>query len=152
MMDDITIRLMKLKAQGFCCAQIMIVLALEEQGRTNVELVRSASGLCWGMHAGEICGVFSGGACLISLYAGKGESAEEIDYRHVLMMNEFAEWFKGVAEEDYGGIRCDEILKKYPDRSICGLILTDTYRKCIDILKSHGFDPSAGSAGSGHAK
>jgi len=58
------------------------------------------------------------------------------------MIFELVEWFKQTADKEYGGIRCDDILEKFPDRSICSLIVTDTYNKCMDILSNHGFNPT----------
>jgi C_GCAxxG_C_C family probable redox protein len=147
-MNDMTFRLMRLKAKGFCCAQMILILALEAQGKTNTDLVRSVGGLCFGINgSGEACGALSGGACLLSLYAGKGDEEETAHHLYELMMYELAEWFREAADGEYGGTRCDEILERFPDRSICGKIVAHTYEKCIDILVGHGFDPAAGKNG-----
>ncbi len=147
-MDDMILQLIRLKARGFCCAQIILILALEAQGKANADLVRSVGGLCFGINgAGEVCGALSGGACLISLYAGKGGDEEASDHRYVTMVGELVGWFRGAADDEYGGTRCDEILERFPDRSICGRIVADTYGKCMDILVSHGFDPAVGKNG-----
>ncbi|MGD0488580.1 MAG: DVU_1555 family C-GCAxxG-C-C protein [Syntrophorhabdales bacterium] len=147
-MDDMILQLMRLKAKGFCCAQIVLTLALEAQGKTNADLVRSVGGLCFGINgSGEVCGALSGGACLISLYAGKGGDEEAYDDRYMAMMGELVDWFGGAACDEYGGTRCSEILERFPDRSICGRIVADTYGKCMDILVSHGFDPAVGKNG-----
>jgi C_GCAxxG_C_C family probable redox protein len=144
MTDEMLMQLLRLKAKGFCCAQIILILALEAQGKTNADLVRSMGGLCFGVNAGETCGALTGGACLISLYAGKGDEREVPDDRCMLMVHELVEWFRNSADELYGGMRCDDILEKYPDRSICGKIVADTYEKCINILVDHGFDLAKG--------
>ena len=147
-MDDMILQLMRLKAKGFCCAQIILILALEAQGKTNADLVRSVGGLCFGINgSGEVCGALSGGACLISLYAGKGGDKEAYDDRYMAMMGELVDWFGGAACDEYGGTRCSEILERFPDRSICGRIVADTYGKCMDLLVSHGFDPAVGKDG-----
>jgi C_GCAxxG_C_C family probable redox protein len=147
-MDDMILELMRLKAKGFCCAQIIVILALEAQGTTNADLVRSMGGLCFGISwSGEVCGALSGGACLISLYAGKGGDEEAPDGRYMTMMGELVDWFGRAADDEYGGTRCSEILERFPDRSICGRIVSDTYKKCMDILVSHGFDPAVGKHG-----
>lgn len=143
-MDEMLMQLLRLKAKGFCCAQIMLMLALEAQGKTNADLVRSMGGLCFGINAGEVCGALTGGACLISLYAGKGDEGEASDDRYILMAHELVEWFRDSAGELYGGMKCDDILGKYPDRSMCGKIVADTYEKCVNILVDHGFDPAKG--------
>ena len=139
-MDDTILKMRKLKAKGFCCSQIMATLALEVQGKDNPDLVKAMGGLCFGSYAGDICGALSAGTCIISLYAGKGEG--DNDGQYLEMIFELVEWFKQTADKEYGGIRCDDILEKFPDRSICSLIVTDTYNKCMDILSNHGFNPT----------
>lgn len=147
-MDDMFLQLMRLKTKGFCCAQIILTLALEAQGKPNADLVRSVGGLCFGINgSGEVCGALSGGACLISLYAGKGGVEEAPDGRYMTMVGELVDWFRSAAEGEYGGTRCNEIMERFPDRSICGQIVADTYEKCMDILISYGFDPAVGKNG-----
>ena len=144
-MDETFLKMMKLNAKGYCCSQIPIILALEVQGKTDPDLVRSMAGLCFGINwSGEVCGALSGGACLISLYAGKGDDSEAAHEKYMKMMGELVEWFTIAADEQYGGTRCHEILEKCPDRSICSVIVSDTYKKCMDILATHGFDPGVG--------
>jgi C_GCAxxG_C_C family probable redox protein len=147
-MEDVIFQLMRLKTKGYCCAQMILILALEAQGKTNTDLVRSAGGLCFGINwSGEVCGALSGGACVISLYTGKGGDEETPDSRHMTMIGELVEWFTKAADDEYGGTRCHEIIEKFPDRSICGRIVADIYGKCMDILVSHGFNPAVGKNG-----
>jgi hypothetical protein len=143
-MNDLFMKLISLKGKGYCCAQIILIIALEAQGKTNTDLVRSIGGLCFGINfSGEVCGALSGGACLISLHAGKGSDVETPDDGHLSMMGELTDWFRAQNGE-YGGTRCSEILGKYPDRSICGKIVADTYEKCMEMLTARGFDMAAG--------
>jgi len=144
-MDDLPQRMLRLKSEGFCCSQIMLILALEAQGKSNTDLVRAAGGLCYGVGlSGEICGAFSGGACIISLYAGKGLNEETLDDRYALMVNELMDRLKERAEEAYGGLKCDDILGLHPDRRICGQIVAETYGMAMEILLAHGIDPGKG--------
>ncbi len=143
-MNDLLFRMMKLKAKGYCCAQIILILAIEAQGRTDSDLVRSVGGLCFGVNSGEVCGALSGGACLIALYSGKGGEDETPDDRYLMMMVELVNWFREKAGGEFGGTRCDEILGRFPDRSICTQIVADTYERCMDILTNNGFDPTIG--------
>ena len=142
-MNDMILRLVSLKAKGFCCAQAILILGLEAQGKINVDLVRSMAGLCYGINwSGEVCGALSGGACLLSLHSAKGTYQEAASEHHTKMLGELVEWFTRTADEQYGGTRCNEVLEKFPDRSMCAKIVADTYQKCMDILSSHGFDPA----------
>jgi C_GCAxxG_C_C family probable redox protein len=142
-MNDTILKLMKLKAKGFCCSQMMLVLALEKQGRTNPDLVKSIGGLCFGIYGtGEACGALTGGACLISLYSGKGTYEETASDKYITMIMELSDWFHSMADDELGGTSCEEILGKFPDRSMCGQIVADTYEKCMDILIKYGFDPA----------
>ncbi len=144
-MNEIFLDLLRLKSNGYCCAQIMVVLALKAQGKSNPDLVRSVGGLCFGINwSGEVCGALSGGASILGLYGGKGRDEEVPDPDYPLMMAELVDWFKEIADEAYGGRRCSEILDKYPDRSMCGRIVVDTYGKCLEILKRNGLDPAVG--------
>src|SRR5574340_1444295 len=107
-MDEMMLRVMRLKANGFCCAQMVLILALEAQDKTNTDLVRAVGGLCFGINwSGEVCGALSGGACLISLYAGKGSDEEAPDDRYVTMVGELVDWFSQAADGEYGGTRCN---------------------------------------------
>lgn len=147
-MDGLILELIKLKAKGFCCSQMMLILALEKQGKTNPDLVKSVGGLCFGIYgSGEVCGALSGGVCLISLYAGKGTAEETADDRYITMIMELTDWFHGAAGEEFGGTRCEEIMGKFPDRSICGQIVADTYEKCMEILAKNGFDQAISKNG-----
>jgi C_GCAxxG_C_C family probable redox protein len=144
-MDDITFRMLQLKQQGYCCSQVMLLIALETQGRTNVDLVRAMAGLCFGTAmSGEVCGALTGGACLISLYTAKGGDADEEDPRHLLMMTELTEWFRETISAEFEGIRCDDILARHPDKSACGAVVASTYNKVMEILTNNGIDPCMG--------
>lgn len=142
-MDDILFNVIQLKQKGYCCSQIMFIMALQSVGKTNADLVRAVQGLCYGVAmSGEICGVFSGGACLLSFYAGKGSEEEETDERIVSMMRELTEWFREFIGKEYGGIRCSDILNRYPDKSACGKLVLNTYAKVMEILTTHSFIPT----------
>ena len=120
-------------------------LASAQQGKTDADLVRAVQALCFGIAlSGDICGALSGGACLISVCTGKGSEAEETDERFPLMMSELTDWFTRTIGGEYGGIRCDDILARHPDKSACGSIVQRVYSKAVEILDTHGLDPSSG--------
>jgi hypothetical protein len=44
MMGETSLRMARLAGAGFCCAQIFVLLALEDLGRANPDQVRAAQG------------------------------------------------------------------------------------------------------------
>ncbi|MDR3557546.1 MAG: C-GCAxxG-C-C family protein [Syntrophobacteraceae bacterium] len=147
-MTDEMIRMIQLAQQGFHCSQILIVMGLDAQGKENPDLVRAMSGLAGGLgFSGEVCGVLTGGACLLGLYAGKGTADQEEDERLNLMINELVEWFSAQYGQLYGGIRCDNILEGDPAARTtrCPGMVLGTYDQVKALLLKHGFDLSGGN-------
>jgi hypothetical protein len=141
-MDEME-RLIALRRQGFFCSQILMLLGLELQGKTNPDLVRAMHPLAGGLgFTGETCGSLTGGACLLGLYAGKGAPEEEDDPRLLFMVEDLVRWFKSDYGEKYGGIRCGDIVgdnaANMGDR--CPLIVLGTFQKVKELLVENGFD------------
>ena len=144
-MDDMMFRMMELKSKGFYCSQIMMLLALEAQEKETPDLIRAMAGLAFGVGIGEVCGALTGGACILSLYAGKGTEDEEEHFRLMSMLNELGEWFREVYGGQYGGISCDAISKDGSLRNErCGAVVVTTYQKVLELLVENDFDPSEG--------
>jgi len=144
-MDDLLFRMMQLKAKGFYCSQIMMLLALENQEKSNEDLIRSMAGLAFGLGIGDVCGALTGGACILSLYAGKGTEEEEEHFRLMGMLHELGEWFRETYSVQYGGISCDAISEEGSLRNErCGGVVAATYQKVLEILVANEFDPSEG--------
>ena len=144
-MNEYDLDILRLHSQGFCCAQIVVQMALEMQGVENPGLVRAMSGLCVGFSSPQgACGALTGAACLIAYYAGKGSTQEEADDRLPLMLSELAEWFEGYATERFGGIGCSTIVPDgKPDASVCGGLVSECYGKVLSILVENGIDPGS---------
>jgi C_GCAxxG_C_C family probable redox protein len=144
-MNDPTLDVIRFAGRGYCCSQILLLLALEAQEATNRQLVRAVGGLCMGIAgSGGACGILSGAACVLSLYAGKGSDEEKTDERLSLMYAELTDWFEETVGKRHGGVTCTQILGeggRRPDPGLCGQILVDTHKKVIDILIENGFDP-----------
>jgi C_GCAxxG_C_C family probable redox protein len=141
-MEDLE-RMSELKQKGFYCSQILILMGLELQGKTNPDLVKAVHGLAGGIgFNGEICGALTGGACLLGLYAGKGSPETEEDPRLDFMTEDLVKWFKTTEGEKYGGILCDEIVGKNArfQATRCPLIVAETYQKVKDLLVENGFE------------
>lgn len=138
---------MELAGKGYCCSQMMVLLALDEMGRENPDLVRAAAGLCNGLgDCSGPCGVYTGAALLLGLYAGKGEDMEEAEDVLPLMLESLRDWFAD-ATSQYGGIACGDILDGQcgqPDAAKCGSLLSETYAQVRAILVDNGLDPSEG--------
>ncbi|MEI2659686.1 MAG: DVU_1555 family C-GCAxxG-C-C protein [Bifidobacterium adolescentis] len=143
-MDDAD-RMRELKAQGFYCSQIVLIMGMELMGKDNPDLVRAMHALAGGIgFTGETCGALTGGACLAGLYAGKGTPKQEDDPRIFFILEELVKWFKNGYGVEYGGIRCDEILgpgaKNMASR--CPIMVMGTLQKVKELLVENGFDLS----------
>jgi hypothetical protein len=133
-------RLIQLKEQGFCCSQMLLLVGLGDQGKSDKDLVRAVSGLAAGLFSGEICGALTGGACLLGLFAGRGTPDDPEDYRLCIMVGELVEWFSQEYGQLFGGIRCDDILGDDPGACTrCGSIVLGTYAKARSLLTENGF-------------
>lgn len=143
-MNGAEIDILRVAHQGFCCAQIMLQLALDLQGRENPGLIRAMAGLCHGLASTEgPCGVLTGGSCLIAYYAGKGRADDEADDKLPLLLGEFEEWFRETCRTRFGGDRCVDIVTGgVPDRETCGGLLAEAWNKAIALLQENGFDPT----------
>lgn len=144
-MNEYDFDILRLGGQGFCCAQIVVLLGLEMQGVENPGLVRAMSGLCNGCASRHCtCGVLTGGACLLAYHAGKGTPGEQASDNLPLMLEELSDWFSGYAGEHFGGITCDAIVPDgKPDQSRCGSLLSECYGQILRILVDNGFDPGS---------
>ncbi len=132
-----------LKAQGFYCSQILILMGLEMKVKQNPDLVKAMHGLAGGIgFNGLLCGALTGGASLLGLYAGKGLPEQESDGKLEIMLGELVYWFKG--EFGARGMNCDQILEgsqsNIPLR--CPTMIASVFQKCKEILVENGFDLS----------
>ena len=139
-----TLDIAPLVGRGYCCSQVMVMLALEAQGRENPELVRAMFGLCRGLAStGGTCGILTGGCLVLGLYAGRGREEELAHERQDLIITEFVDWFRERATNDYGDITCQAILSEgKPDASRCGGLMADAWDQILTILTEAGIDPS----------
>ncbi|MEW6402285.1 MAG: DVU_1555 family C-GCAxxG-C-C protein [Chloroflexota bacterium] len=143
-MDELD-ELMELRKQGFYCSQILILQGLEMMGKENPDLVRAMHGLAGGLgFSGELCGALSGGAALAGLYAGKGTSAQPEDARLDFIVMDLVKWFKVEYGEQFGGIRCEEILANDSRNQMirCPILVTGVLQKVKELLVENGYDLS----------
>ncbi len=145
-MTDEMIRMIELAQRGFHCSQILLALGLEAQGKHNPDVIRAMNGLAGGLgFSGDVCGTLTGGACLLGLYAGKGDPDEEEDPRLNLMIVELVEWFAQEFGELYGGIQCRVILGDDPSNRTarCPTLVVKVYERVKALLLENGFDMAA---------
>lgn len=145
MNDDTLLNILSLSGRGYCCSQIIILHGLQYYGGHNPELVRAVSGLCQGIGSHEhTCGVLTGAACLLGLYAGKGEDSQQEHENLPDMLDSLSDWFTEFTS-GYSGVRCKDILHgaaSAPDPQICGHLVAETIHQCLNILVDNGFDPA----------
>ena len=146
-MNDTIMRILPLAGQGFCCAQMLVLLALEQQGKENPDLIRAVGSLCHGLgKTGHTCGALLGGCCALGLYTGQGETGEEKHPDAETMIQELSLWFETYTSA-FGGSNCGKILERTggePDVSVCGDLVSSTFDKVMEILELHGIDPTRG--------
>lgn len=145
-MDQTMMRMMELSYNGYYCSQILVILALEAQGKSNPDLIRAMGGLANGCGSeGGVCGTLSGAACLLGLYAGKGTDDEYEDEMLKYMLNDLMVWFDMTVGSRYGGITCGIIVGDRTEvRQRCGAIVAETYEYVMELLTSSGYDVTAG--------
>ena len=137
---DVFERMLELSRQGFDCAQILLSIALELEGKQNPDLVRAMGGLTGGVgNTGLTCGALTGGACLLAYFAGRGEPDELPHPALGEMQKEFAAWFAQYAQE-YGGTDCNSILAGDPRNKMqrCPLVVQAAFESCMELLERHG--------------
>lgn len=149
-MSDVMFRMFELHQQDYNCSQILLQLGLEARGTYNPDLIRAMHGLGGGMgFSGKTCGALTGGVCLLSLYAGRGQGEEEAHNNFNLMIGQLVEWFENTIGAEYGSINCLDIigddLKTQTINPKCSNIVSATYDQVKEILESRGISMSGES-------
>jgi C_GCAxxG_C_C family probable redox protein len=145
-MEDIVFKIFKLSTGGFCCSQIMLKLALDEEGTENTDLIKAVNGLCKGIGGSQkTCGVLTGGIGVLGLYAGKGSEREYAKEDFAVMINEFTEWFTDTFEStecvDLIGItNFEDVTSNQSYQIKCGDILVKSYTKIQEILEEYDYE------------
>jgi C_GCAxxG_C_C family probable redox protein len=138
-------QLITLRKQGFYCSQMILLQGMEQMGKSNPDLVRAMHGLAGGLgFSGELCGALTGGASLLGLYAGKGTPEQEEDPKLDFMIQDLVKWFKSEYGEQFGGVRCEEILAGNNQNKMtrCPLMVMGVLQKVNELLVENGFDLS----------
>ena len=141
-MDQTMLRMMELDYKGYYCSQIILILALEAQGKSNPDLVRAMGGLAHGSNFEDgICGTLTGAACLLGLYAGKGSDDEHEDEQLKFMLKDLGDWFELTFARRYGDVTCEAIVGDRTEmRQRCAEVVAETYGKVLELLGAGGYD------------
>lgn len=137
---NVFVRMMKQSVAGFNCAQLIMGTALQDEQKENSDLLRAVGGLNMGYnYHGGPCGALTGGCCLISYYAGKGEAEELEDPCLEKMTGEYVAWFRDKSSTEYGGESCDAILDRDNDNKMlrCPMLIQESYLKAMEILEKY---------------
>jgi hypothetical protein len=138
--------MLQLAQKGYYCSQILIIMGLEAQCKSNPDLVRAMNGLARGCGEGSCtCGSLTGGCCLLALFAGRGNDEEEPDENYRNMVKELVRWFWHKYGYKYGGLDCMAIQdaeSNEPTHQRCWFIMEDVYFKVISILSANGIHMS----------
>lgn len=141
-MNDDSFRVMDLALKGYRCSQILMVLALEAQGKKDEDLVRAMSGLLGGMGCGKTCGALTGGCSVLGLYAGWGTPDTAPDDRLTAMLSEFVDWFESEFGGRYGSLECAQIVEDDMRNQLtrCPVIVTESLARLKEILANHNYE------------
>lgn len=148
-MNTLLMELVPWIREGYCCSQLLVLLALQAQGRENTPLVRAMQGLCQGIgESGGPCGLLTGGACVLGLWAGHGGSAEEAHELFTPLLNDYGTWF-AERTAGCGGPSCSALLASggqplplggVPYTALCGELMADCWGKLLDLAESYNID------------
>lgn len=128
----------ELLSQKYHCSQIMMQAGMEALELEEPNLVKAMTGLAGGLGGcGKNCGALTGGVCMLSLFAGRGEPEEEADPELEEMVSEFLAWF----EERFGSADCGDIIRsdKANIPGTCPQLILASCQKALEILRDHGF-------------
>lgn len=90
--SNVNQRAFQLAQQEYHCAQILIILGLESQGKGNWDLVRAVDGLKGGLgFSGKLCGALTGAVRLLGLHAGRDPFEEESGFSLAQMTMELVD-------------------------------------------------------------
>ncbi|MDR2493453.1 MAG: C-GCAxxG-C-C family protein [Coriobacteriales bacterium] len=134
-------RMVTLASEGFACAQIMMILVLESEDKSDPDLIRTVGALNNGVRdTGNICGAFTGGACMLSYFAGQGERDEVSEPSLDAMTQELYDWFAALARARYGDVTCPAVLEGDATNKLvrCPQLVEETFSKVVELLEREG--------------
>lgn len=140
-MEETGQRVLRLSGEGLCCSQILVAMALEDQGRSNPDLMRAMAGLGMGCGTGQAtCGVLTGAACVLGLMVMAG--IQEPGPAPVLssMLTQLHQWFPAAAETPPDKVSCAAVLGPEPTTASlhkCSVLVAAAYDKIMEMMKNY---------------
>lgn len=149
-MNALVLELLPYVRQGYCCSQLLLVLAMQLRGEDNPGLLRAMRGPCHGIgQSGGPCGLLSGGAAALAWLSGVDGGDEHPMLE--AMINEYGVWFLERTLD--WGYSCESIIQglaseagKYidkndtPDMSLCAEFLVQCWDKIMEIHDVYHLD------------
>lgn len=162
-MNPLLLEILPLVRQGYCCSQLLMLLALGQRGEDhsapqNSALVQAMRGLCHGIGQSDgPCGLLAGGACVLALLAGQDEHSGGQDEQQLIpLLNDYAEWFyartnayggygctpvsSGLAREAGQALAPDARASASPDPLLCGNLLAECWDKIVTLCADYKVD------------
>ncbi len=136
--------MVQLSVRNYNCSQIMTLLALEQAGYENTDLVRAMAGLGDGCgFFNETCGVMTSAACLLAWYGGNEFENETESDMLLPMLQDLGEWFQQKTANKCKSTLCKDIVGDQigtpAGKKLCGTLIFETHNKVNEILTSYGF-------------
>ncbi len=148
-MNPILLEILPLIKNGYCCSQLIMHLLLQGAGQENPQLIRAMHGLCFGLGGTEgPCGLLTGGACVLSCFAGRGHDDDIPHASLAPMIHEYQQWF--VEYTKSAGL-CHQVLEQLPhivepsvqhehEHARCGYLLGACWEKILELLENYDVD------------
>ena len=126
---DMLERVKNTKAQGYCCSETVMLLALEDLKKENPDLMKAMVALCGGFGVGQICGALSAACAVICMVDEKQVAKEKTRL-------EVVDWFK----KRYGVLDCPTLTDDNLDNRpiVCPGITAETYEFLHGMLSERG--------------
>lgn len=158
-MHPILLELLPYIKQGYCCSQLLMLLALQLRDEENAALTDSMRGLCHGMgYANAPCGLLGAGAAAVSYLVHSEADAELRDEKALhakqeSMVNDYAAWFfertgryasancddvvAGLAKEKGNALSSAKELEASGSETLCGELLAESWEKILELCESY---------------
>lgn len=141
-MSDIGSRIMELLGQKFNCAQIMMMIGLEQLEKEDPDAVRAMTGLGGGLGGcGKNCGALTGAICMLGLFAGRGTPDTQASPELKPMVEQLLAWFDDTYCDGTGELNCAYITDMSVEKQglLCPKLIVNTCEQALEILDERGF-------------